>query len=132
MSNCDNHSLKYKIISGDLSNFIWSLIFLTFVLCVLVGCLLDHTLLPHSGSLSRLLLGWIHIIVLCIHLGSMLRNNSFSHKKKSKSMSPNICLLLFTFAPFQINYTGPDHGYFLYLSKSIDELKLNLSNTLGK
>ena len=66
MSNCDNHSLKYKIISGDLSNFIWSFIFLTFVLCVLVGCLLDHTLLPHSGSLSRLLLGWIHIIVLCI------------------------------------------------------------------
>ena len=106
MSNCDNHSLKYKIISGDLSNFIWSFIFLTFVLCVLVGCLLDHTLLPHSGSLSRLLLGWIHIIVLCIHLGSRLLINTYATKKSKPGGGVTYHLTFaFTVSPVQINYT---------------------------
>ena len=80
--------------------------YLTFVLCSLVGCLLDQTLLPHSGSLSRLLLGWIHIIVLCIHLGSRLLINTYATKKSKPGGGVTYHLTFaFTVSPVQINYT---------------------------
>ena len=84
MCNSDIISLKYH--SGDMANSIGHSFFLTFVHCVLGGCLLDQTLLPHSGSLSWLLLGWI---IRCPLHPPWLLIYSFS----IKNQNPIICLL---------------------------------------
>ena len=90
MCNSDIISLKYH--SGDMANSIGHSFFLTFVHCVLGGCLLDQTLLPHSGSLSWLLLGWI---IRCPLHPPWLLINSFSIKNQNPwgGGSPIICLL---------------------------------------
>ena len=99
MCNSDIISLKYTIISGDMANSIGHSFFLTFVHCVLGGCLLDQTLLPHSGSLSWLLLGWI---IRCPLHPPWLLINSFSIKNQNPWRGVSYHLpFTFTFAPLQ-------------------------------
>ena len=97
MCNSDIISLKYH--SGDMANSIGHSFFLTFVHCVLGGCLLDQTLLPHSGSLSWLLLGWI---IRCPLHPPWLLINSFSIKNQNPWRGVSYHLpFAFTFAPLQ-------------------------------
>ena len=84
---------------GGHGKFYWSFFFLTFVHCVLGGCLLDQTLLPHSGSLSWLLLGWI---IRCPLHPPWLLINSFSIKNQNPWRGVSYHLpFAFTFAPLQ-------------------------------
>ena len=107
MCNSDIISLKYH--SGDMANSIGHSFFLTFVHCVLGGCLLDQTLLPHSGSLSWLLLGWI---IRCpLHPPWLLAADQLLFHKKSKSVEGGLlsfafCLQVCSIAS-QLHVTWP-------------------------
>ena len=89
-----------------MANSIGHSFFLTFVHCVLGGSLLDQTLLPHSGSLNWLLLGWI---IRCPLHPPWLLINSFSIKNQNpwRGVSYNLPFA-FTFAPLQISYMWHD------------------------
>ena len=100
MCNSDIISLKYTIITQETWQILLVILFfsLLFTGFLLATCW-NQTLLPHSGSLSWLLLGWI---IRCPLHPPWLLINSFSIKNQNPWRGVSYHLpFAFTFAPLQ-------------------------------